>query len=25
MFLPEEKFPDYPLIMNKKHPRWTEL
>lgn len=23
-FLPEEKFPDYPLIMNKKHPEWAQ-
>ena len=25
MFLPEEKFPDYPLLMKKDHPRYQEL
>lgn len=24
-FLPEERFPDYPLVMDKHHPRWEEL
>ena len=23
-FLPESKFPDYPLLMNKKHPDWLQ-
>jgi hypothetical protein len=25
MFLPDDRFPEYPLIMNKKHERWGEL
>jgi hypothetical protein len=25
MFLPAEKFPDYPLILKKDHPRFKEL
>jgi hypothetical protein len=25
MFLPEDKFPNYPLVVNKHHERWKEL
>jgi hypothetical protein len=25
MFLPESKFPDYPLVLKKEHPRYKEL
>lgn len=25
LFLPEDRYPDYPLVMNKKHERWEEL
>lgn len=24
-FLPEERYPDYPLVLDRKHPRWAEL